>query len=396
MTPATARSVALEAIRRVIDDGAYSNRLLPSLLARSGLEPRDRAFATELALGTLRRRLPLDAAIERAASRPLDRVTPTEARHALRLGAYQLSSGVPPHAAVSATVDLVPGRAKGFVNAVLRRLAGATPEADTETGPEAIAARTGLRAWAVEELMRLVGPDAEVAAAALATKAPLSIRVVGGAEAVPEVRALLADAGVDASPGTIDPGCLSLVGGGDPRSLPGFTEGRWTVQDQASAFVVARARSSTGGTGLRRMRRAGRQVAARRRAGRARRGGHRGRHRPAAGRSDRRDGPAARTPAVARRPGRRGARGHGSVRPGPGRRPLQRPRVGPPAARAPVASAEGRARRARRPAAGDRLGRGRCDRRRGTARVRRLHVHPRRDRRGVRRPAPRPGRPPSG
>ena len=56
MSPApTARSVALDAIGRVIDDGAYSNRLLPSLLARSGLETRDRAFAMELAFGTLRR-----------------------------------------------------------------------------------------------------------------------------------------------------------------------------------------------------------------------------------------------------------------------------------------------------------------------------------------------------
>jgi 16S rRNA (cytosine967-C5)-methyltransferase len=238
MTPATARSVALEVIRRVIDDGAYSNRLMPSLLARSALDARDRAFATGLAYGTLRRRLPLDAAIERAASRPLDRVTPTEARHALRLGAYQLSVGVPPHAAVSATVDLVPGRAKGFVNAVLRRIAGAAPEADAGTGPEAIAVRTGMRTWAVEELTRLVGTEAEEAATAFATKAPLSIRVVGGAEAAPEVRALLGQVGVDASPGTIDPGCLTVAGGGDPRSIPGFAEGRWTVQDEASVFVV--------------------------------------------------------------------------------------------------------------------------------------------------------------
>ena len=62
MNAPTARSVALELIGRVIDDGAYSNRLLPSLLARSGLDRRDRAFATELAFGTLRRLLLLDAA----------------------------------------------------------------------------------------------------------------------------------------------------------------------------------------------------------------------------------------------------------------------------------------------------------------------------------------------
>ena len=68
--PATARSVALEAIRRVIDLRAYSNLVLPGLLARSRLDARDRAFATELTYGTLRRLLPVDAAIAVRASRP--------------------------------------------------------------------------------------------------------------------------------------------------------------------------------------------------------------------------------------------------------------------------------------------------------------------------------------
>jgi len=238
MSPApTARSVALDAIGRVIDDGAYSNRLLPSLLARSGLETRDRAFAMELTFGTLRRRLPLDAAIASASSRPIERIT-TTARNALRLGAYQLlDAGVAPHAAVSATVDLVPVRERGFVNAVLRRLASAPPSPPPGTDAEAIAVRTGLTSWAVEELDALVGPEAEDAAAALATKATLSLRVRGGAQGVAESLAALRGAGLDPVVGTVDPDCIVLRGG-EPRLLPGFDEGRWTVQDQASAFVV--------------------------------------------------------------------------------------------------------------------------------------------------------------
>lgn len=238
MSPApTARSVALDAIGRVIDDGAYSNRLLPSLLARSGLETRDRAFAMELAFGTLRRRLPLDAAIASASSRPIERIT-TTARNALRLGAYQLlDAGVAPHAAVSATVDLVPTRERGFVNAVLRRLASAPPSPPPGNDTEAIAVRTGLTPWAVDELEALVGSEAEDAAAALATKATLSLRVRGGAQGVAESVAAFRGAGLDPVVGTVDPDCIVLRGG-EPRRLPGFDEGRWTVQDQASAFVV--------------------------------------------------------------------------------------------------------------------------------------------------------------
>jgi 16S rRNA (cytosine967-C5)-methyltransferase len=155
------------------------------------------------------------------------------------LGAYQLTAGVAPHAAVSATVDLVAGRARGFVNAVLRRLTASAPDPPAGEDAAAIASRTGMRTWAVEELVRLVGGEAEAAAAAFASRGPLSIRVTGGATEVPSVRDALVAAGVTADVGAVHDGCLVIEGGGDPRTLPGFTEGRWTVQDQASAFVVA-------------------------------------------------------------------------------------------------------------------------------------------------------------
>jgi len=238
MSSPTARSVARQAIGRVIDEGAYSNRLLPVLLSRSGLDARDRAFAMELTYGTLRTRLRLDAVITQAAHRPIERITPPDARHALRLGAYQLLvMHVPAHAAVSATVDLVPGRARGLVNAVLRRLAAAPPTDPTGTGIESIAERTGLAPWAVEELGRLLGDEGEAAAQALAAPAPLCLRVVGGPVQVPTVMELLEAAGAQVTRGEVDPACVVVHTGGYPRSLPGFDEGRWTVQDQASTFV---------------------------------------------------------------------------------------------------------------------------------------------------------------
>jgi 16S rRNA (cytosine967-C5)-methyltransferase len=50
------------------------------------------------------------------------------------------------------------------------------------------------------------------------------------------VRAL-AQAGSEPAPGAVHPGCL-LLSGGDPTRLPGWDEGWFAVQDQASAFVV--------------------------------------------------------------------------------------------------------------------------------------------------------------
>jgi 16S rRNA (cytosine967-C5)-methyltransferase len=232
----TARSVALDVLGRVIDEGAYSNRALPAALGRSGLDARDRAFATALALGTLRRRLPLDAAIEGAAHRPIGRITPA-AGNALRLGAFQLLDGnVPAHAAVAETVDLVGARERGFVNAVLRRLANEPPPRPPGDDPASIAARTGLARWAVDELVTVVGDEAADAAAALAEQGPLSLRAIGGGASLPDLIEELRAGGLDPTPGAIDPACITLPRG-DPRAIPAFREGRVTVQDQSSAYV---------------------------------------------------------------------------------------------------------------------------------------------------------------
>ena len=76
---------------------------------------------------------------------------------------------------------------------MLRRLASAaTVPADRANDTEAIAVRTGLTPWAVGELEALVGSEAEDAAAALATKATLSLRVRGGAQGVAESLAAFA------------------------------------------------------------------------------------------------------------------------------------------------------------------------------------------------------------
>ncbi len=116
------RRVAVDALVRIERDGAYANLLVPKVLARSGLSARDRAFATQLVYGTVRMARACDWFVDRFALGELD----DQVRAALRVGTFQLRFlGTPPHAAVSATVDTVPRRARGLVNAVLRKIAAA-------------------------------------------------------------------------------------------------------------------------------------------------------------------------------------------------------------------------------------------------------------------------------
>lgn len=237
MSP-SARQVALEVIRRVADEGAYSNRLLPAALGRSGLDERDRALATELAYGTLRHVPELDDAIGARAARPISRMTPG-ARAALRLGAYQLlHTRIPAHAAVGETVGVVVPRERGFVNAILRRLAKEPPAPAAGVDDHAVSLRTGMAPWAVAELRKLVPPEeVERAALALGEHGPLTLRVNTCRTTVDQVIARLRDAGLEPEVGRIHPECV-LLPGGNPTSLPGWDEGWFAVQDQASAFVV--------------------------------------------------------------------------------------------------------------------------------------------------------------
>lgn len=232
----TARAVALDAIRRVIDDRAYSNRLISALLSRSGLDRRDRAFAAELAYGTLRHRLWLDVALQERASRPIEQMSPGAA-HALRLGAYQLLvANVAPHAAVGETVELVAPRERGFVNAVLRRLADDPPNRPAGGDDGSISLRTGLTSWAIRELRSLLGDETEEAAAGLATNAALCLRATQRSGVEP-LEASMEEAGIETSRGEIEPTCV-LMSGGNPSALPGYPEGAFAIQDQASCFVV--------------------------------------------------------------------------------------------------------------------------------------------------------------
>lgn len=146
---AAARRVALDALVRIDANDSYANLALSGALDRSDLDERDRGLVTELVYGTLRRRRACDYLVDRFLSSD----PPAVARWALRLGAYQLQfAEIPAHAAVSATVAVVPDRLRGLVNAVLRRVAS-----NDVTWPDE-ATRLSYPDWIVDRLTGDLGP----------------------------------------------------------------------------------------------------------------------------------------------------------------------------------------------------------------------------------------------
>jgi 16S rRNA (cytosine967-C5)-methyltransferase len=153
-----ARSLALRVVRRVFDEDAYADRAFSGEAERARVDARERALAMHLAFGTVQRRRTLDAALEEIAGRPVQRLERRLA-HILQLGVFQIlfAGGIPPHAAVSESVELarreIGPRATGLVNAVLRRVAAEGPAwyaALPETTPEEAALRHSLPDWIAE------------------------------------------------------------------------------------------------------------------------------------------------------------------------------------------------------------------------------------------------------
>jgi 16S rRNA (cytosine967-C5)-methyltransferase len=237
--PGGARAVALRVIRRVTEERAYSTLALSAELSRSSLTARDRQMAADLAYGTLRRLLRLDGSIARASSRPIGKIDPATLA-LLRLGAYQLLfTRIPPHAAVSETVDLAGARSRGFVNAVLRALPPSPMPAAEGRDDQTISERTGLTAWAVGELRRVLPEgEVEVAAAALATPADLCLRTNTCRTSPERLESAIRGAGFEVRKGSLHRQCLH-VRNTPPALLPGYEEGWFAIQDEASAVVAA-------------------------------------------------------------------------------------------------------------------------------------------------------------
>jgi len=242
-----ARMAAYEAIAAVHRDDAYANLALPLILRERGLHGRDAAFATEITYGTLRATGTIDAILADASGREVERIDPP-ARDAMRLGAYQvLFTRVPPHAAVSSTVDLVrlvaPGAA-GFANAVLREVA--TKDLDAwvaKLAPDAEADPVGHLAvahyhpqWIVRSFAEALGGDlADTERLLIEDNQPAAVHLCarpGRSDAV-----ALADE-VGGAPGAFSPYAVYLSGGA-PGDLAAVRDGRAHVQDEGSQLVAA-------------------------------------------------------------------------------------------------------------------------------------------------------------
>lgn len=117
MTP---RELAFKILKNAASGATYSNIAVDNALKKNELSQADTGLLTAIVMGVTERALTLDHIIDRLSSRP-DTVD-ADARVLLRMGIYQVAylDRIPEYAAVNETVSLAPRRCRGFVNAIMR------------------------------------------------------------------------------------------------------------------------------------------------------------------------------------------------------------------------------------------------------------------------------------
>ena len=235
-----ARAAAARAIAAVIHHGRSLDDALAAPEALPA-DPRDRGLARAIAYGALRHYPELALYRDRLLDKPLRRKE-ADVDGLLLAGLYQIAHmRIPDHAAVGATVAAVKplgrARSRGLVNAILRRFQRERGELEAAAAADREAASLH-PAWLLDRFDRDWGEAAAAVIAANNTPAPMTLRVNRRRTDRDTCAAELDAAGFATSPHPHAADALILAEPAEVTDLPGFTEGRLSVQDAAPQLAA--------------------------------------------------------------------------------------------------------------------------------------------------------------
>ena len=237
-----ARQMAVKALLRVEEDGAWSNLVLAGAMEEGVLDSRDKAFTSALFYGTLSRLITLDTCIAAYSSKAVAKIDPV-IRAILQTGFYQLlyMPSVPEravlHEAVALTKTMRKTSAGGFVNAVLRAFLRSGRKIPTPRSSEADSfsveyscsgdiVRILLDAYGEADVQAILKESLQIP--------PVFLRVNSLKICTEELIARLSAQGIEAAEDDLLPCCLRLKDHGAVAATVEFREGLFHIQDRSS------------------------------------------------------------------------------------------------------------------------------------------------------------------
>lgn len=234
------RLAAARALGAVLAGKASLGSSLPAQLDK--VAARDRGLTQDLAFGAARWQPRLNLLAEKLLEKPL-KAGDSDVQALLLVGLYQLLyTRIPAHAAIAETVSCAASLkkpwAKGLLNAVLRAAqrdaTGLLAQMDNDP-----VIRTAHPRW-LQKTLKACWPDHWEAICAANNEHPPLILRVNQRRTEREAYLLeLQDAGIAAQACTFATEGIRLLEARDVTSLPGFAEGRVSVQDEAAQLAAS-------------------------------------------------------------------------------------------------------------------------------------------------------------
>ena len=244
------REVILDALMEILEKGQYSHLVMQGVLTKYGyLEKQERSFIKRVCEGTIEQKIRLDYVIDQFSKTKVKKMKPL-IRTLMRMATYQIlfMDAVPDSAVCNESVKLATKRGfgplKGFVNGVLRTIAREKEAIKYPEREKDAVSYLSVRYSMPEEIIRLWQKQygevqTEQMLEALLKKRPLTIRVDErlSEKEKEELFREMKEAGIE--PWETELTYVYALSGVDRvSSIPGYEEGRFTVQDLGSAMVV--------------------------------------------------------------------------------------------------------------------------------------------------------------
>lgn len=240
----SSRYLAVEILRKVETEDAYSNLLLRQVIEENNLTKEDTNLLTELVYGVLQRKLTLDYQLKPFIGK--QKKLKNWVKQLLRISLYQMEylERIPAHAIVNEAVKIARLRGHkgiaGLVNAVLRNIQrqGVRDIFDIKDVNQRLSIQYSLPVWLIKEFIEDLGlEEAEKVAASLGERPKLSLRVNTNKTSRDEAIETLKGEGYKSVKSEISPyGIIAL--NGIPADSKLFRDGLISVQDESSMLVA--------------------------------------------------------------------------------------------------------------------------------------------------------------
>ncbi len=241
-----ARDIVLSILLDIEGNNTFSNIAIAKALKKHQFEAKkDRAFITRLAEGVTETRIKLDYIIDGFSKTPSEKCKPL-IRSLLRMGVYQIMymDAVPDSAVCNEAVKLAKkhnfGSLGGFVNGVLRAVARnkdniAMP--DRKNMSEYLSVNYSTPEWLCKKIMEDYGEKGETIIAASFDERKTALRV-NTLKITREKLKEFIGPHIFMEDGTYDENALLVSGYDFIRSMPGYRQGLFFVQDESSMCAI--------------------------------------------------------------------------------------------------------------------------------------------------------------